>query len=122
MSRVIAIREQTRFVLASLAGGPMRGPAIIKRVEALSGGRIRLATGTLFTVLDRLTAAGYVRSASEEWAGGRQLRGYVLTLSGLRALQAVASRAAGFVTRSGHAERVGSIVNVGGRVRIGGKG
>ena len=40
------------------AGGPLHGYAIMKRAEELSGGRVRLATGTLYTALDRLTAEG----------------------------------------------------------------
>jgi hypothetical protein len=40
--------------------------AIIKHAEELSGGRVRLATGTLYTALDRLTADGRVQLVSEE--------------------------------------------------------
>jgi hypothetical protein len=43
----------TYFVLASLLDGPLHGYAIIQRTKNLSGGRIRLATGTLYTALDR---------------------------------------------------------------------
>ena len=50
------IREPAYFVLASLLDGPLHGYAIIQRTEQLSGGRVRLATGTLYTALDRLTA------------------------------------------------------------------
>ena len=49
------MREPTYFVLASLLRGPLHGYAIIKRAEQLSDGRVRLATGTLYTALDRLT-------------------------------------------------------------------
>jgi PadR family transcriptional regulator, regulatory protein PadR len=48
------MREPTYFVLASLLDGPLHGYAIIQRSEELSGGRVRLATGTLYTALDRL--------------------------------------------------------------------
>jgi DNA-binding PadR family transcriptional regulator len=55
------MREPTYFVLASLLDGPLHGYAIIQRTEELSGGRIRLATGTSYTALDRLSSEGYVR-------------------------------------------------------------
>ena len=55
------MREPTYFVLASLLRGPLHGYAIVKRAEQLSDGRVRLATGTLYTALDRLTADGHVR-------------------------------------------------------------
>ena len=71
MSRSSAMREPTYFVLASLLGGPLHGYAIIKRADELSGGRVRLATGTLYTALDRLTAEGHVQLVSEETVGGR---------------------------------------------------
>jgi Transcriptional regulator PadR-like family len=52
------MREPAYLVLASLPAGPRHGYAIIQRAEHLSGGRVRLATGTLYTALDRLTAGG----------------------------------------------------------------
>jgi DNA-binding PadR family transcriptional regulator len=48
----------TYFVLAALLEGPLHGYAIMKRAEEMSGGRVRLATGTLYAALDRLTEQG----------------------------------------------------------------
>ena len=56
-----SMREPTYFVLAALLAGPLHGYAIMKRAGELSGGRVRLATGTLYTALDRLTDEGQVR-------------------------------------------------------------
>ena len=91
---VIAMREPTYFVLAALLAGPLHGYAIIKRAEEMSGGRVRLATGTLYTALDRLTAEGYVRLVSEELVAGRVRRSYGLTDAGSAALRAEALRMA----------------------------
>ena len=88
------MREPTYFVLASLQDGPLHGYAIIKRAEGLSHGRVRLATGTLYTALDRLTAEGYVRLVSEEIVSGRARRCYGLTDAGAAALRAEATRMA----------------------------
>jgi PadR family transcriptional regulator len=88
------MREPTYFVLASLLDGPLHGYAIIKRAENLSGGRVRLATGTLYTALDRLTAEGFVRLVSEEIVAGRIRRSYGLTDRGSAALRAEAQRMA----------------------------
>jgi PadR family transcriptional regulator PadR len=88
------MREPTYFVLASLLRGPLHGYAIIKRAEQLSDGRVRLATGTLYTALDRLTADGYVRLVSEETVAGRIRRSYGLTEDGATALRAEAQRMA----------------------------
>jgi PadR family transcriptional regulator PadR len=89
-----SMRQPTYFVLAALLGGPLHGYAIIKRAEELSGGRVRLATGTLYTALDRLTAQGHVELVSEETVGGRIRRTYGLTESGSAALRAEARRMA----------------------------
>jgi PadR family transcriptional regulator, regulatory protein PadR len=88
------MREPTYFVLASLLDGPLHGYAIIQRAEQLSGGRVRLATGTLYTALDRLTAEGYVELVREEIVNGRVRRCYGLTSSGAGALRAEATRMA----------------------------
>ena len=88
------MREPTYFVLASLLAGPLHGYAIIKRTEELSGGRVRLATGTLYTALDRLTAEGCVQLVSEETVAGRVRRSYGLTEDGAAALRAEAQRMA----------------------------
>ena len=88
------MREPTYFVLAALLAGPLHGYAIIKRAEELSGGRVRLATGTLYTALDRLTAQGHVELVGEETVAGRVRRTYGLTESGSAALRAEAQRMA----------------------------
>lgn len=88
------MREPTYFVLASLLDGPLHGYAIMKRASELSDSRIRLATGTLYTALDRLTAEGYIQCVREEIVNGRARRSYGLTRSGAAALHAEASRMA----------------------------
>ena len=88
------MREPTYFVLAALLDGPLHGYAIIKRTEDLSEGRVRLATGTLYTALDRLTDEGYVHLVSEEVVSGRIRRSYGLTDEGSAALRAEAQRMA----------------------------
>ena len=88
------MREPTYFVLAALLRGPLHGYAIMKRAEELSGGRVRLATGTLYTALDRLTAEGHVQLVSEETVAGRVRRTYGLTEGGSAALRAEAVRMA----------------------------
>jgi PadR family transcriptional regulator PadR len=104
------MREPTYFVLASLLDGPLHGYAILRRTEELSGGRVRLATGTLYTALDRLTAEGYVELVREEIVNGRARRSYGLTSSGAGALRAEATRmaeAARLVTEPGRRVKMG---------------
>src|ERR1700734_4319260 len=89
------MREPTYFLLASLLDGPLHGYAIIQRAAELSDGRVKMATGTLYTALDRLTAQGYVELVREEIVNGRARRSYALTPSGADALRAAAARMGG---------------------------
>jgi PadR family transcriptional regulator, regulatory protein PadR len=102
------MREPTYFVLTSLLAGPLHGYGIIKRAAELSQGRVQLATGTLYTALDRLAAEGYVRLVSDEVVSGRPRRSYGLTDAGAGALRAEAQRmaqAARLVTEADGARR-----------------
>jgi DNA-binding PadR family transcriptional regulator len=84
------MREPTYFILAALQGDPLHGYAIIKQTEVLSHGRVKPATGTLYTALDRLTGEGYVQVVNEEIVHGRARRYYTLTPEGRAALHAEA--------------------------------
>ncbi len=90
----IQLRGPSYFVLASLLDGELHGYVIIKRVEALSDGAVRLAAGSLYAVLDRLADAGLVEVVSEEIVNGRARRYYALTAEGGTALQDEAARLA----------------------------
>jgi DNA-binding PadR family transcriptional regulator len=106
------MRAPTYYVLVSLLDGPLHGYAIIQRAAELSGNRVRLATGTLYTALDRLTADGYVRLVREEIVNGRARRSYGLTDSGAAGLRAEAARmadAARLVTSSENRRRARSV-------------
>jgi len=88
------MREPTYFILAALQDQPRHGYAIMARAEELSGGVVKLATGTLYAALDRLTGEGYVRAVREEIVNGRARRYYALTDAGRAALVAEAERMA----------------------------
>lgn len=88
------MREPTYFILAALQDEPLHGYAIIKRAEELSAGRVRLATGTLYAALDRLTAEEQIHLVREEVVNGRARRYYEITPRGEQALQAEAQRMA----------------------------
>jgi DNA-binding PadR family transcriptional regulator len=96
------MREPTYYTLASLLDGPLHGYGIIKRAHELSEGTVRLAAGTLYAALDRLTEAGLVAVDGAEVVDGRARRYYRLTGSGRSALRDEAARlarAAEVVTR-----------------------
>jgi DNA-binding PadR family transcriptional regulator len=82
-----AIHEATCLVMAALVGESQNGSGIVVRVRDLSGGRIQLRAGTLFTVLDMLRAQGLVRIDRDEVVGGRPRRYYRLSPSGVRQVE-----------------------------------
>ena len=77
---------QAFFVLTALAGRPRHGYGIVREVEELSQGRVRLKIGSLYGVLDRLAAEGLIEADREEAHEGRLRRYYRLTREGRRAL------------------------------------
>ncbi|MCP5030530.1 MAG: PadR family transcriptional regulator [Actinomycetia bacterium] len=86
------MREPTYFVLLTLLGGPLHGYGIAKRAEALSEGRVRLAAGTLYGALDRLTDQGLISVDSEDLVNGRRRRYYRISQSGRQAVLAEVER------------------------------
>jgi len=108
MSMRTPLREPSYFVLAALLDGPLHGYAVIKRVDELSAGRVRLAAGTLYAALDRLAAEELLTVVSEEVVNGCVRRYYGLTENGSAAVRAEAERmaaAAALVIKRKHAAR-----------------
>jgi PadR family transcriptional regulator, regulatory protein PadR len=77
---------QAFFVLTALADGPRHGYGIVGDAAEMSQGRVRLKIGSLYGVLDRLTAEGLIEPDREEAHDGRLRRYYRLTEDGRRAL------------------------------------
>ncbi|MFK4101966.1 PadR family transcriptional regulator [Streptomyces sp. NPDC019531] len=82
------------FVLTALADQPRHGYGILREVEELSEGTVQMRVGTLYGVLDRLTADGLIVLDREEVQQGRLRRYYRLTDEGTVALAAEAERLA----------------------------
>jgi PadR family transcriptional regulator, regulatory protein PadR len=82
------------FILASLQDGPLHGYGIIKRANDISNGRVELAVGTLYGVIDRLVSNGLIVLSSEEIVDGRARRSYELTAFGTSELHVEAARLA----------------------------
>ncbi|GHE29314.1 PadR family transcriptional regulator [Streptosporangium violaceochromogenes] len=87
--------EPAFLLLTALVDGPRHGYGIVQEIEKLSDGRVQLKIGTLYGVLDRLAADELVTLDREEAQQGRLRRYYRLTESGMRALEAEATRLAG---------------------------
>ena len=84
--------EATYFILAALLEGPLHGYGIIKRAEEQSGGRMRLAVGTLYGALDRMAGNGLIAVDREETVDGRPRRYFRITDEGHHAVTKEAVR------------------------------
>ena len=84
MNENIALTESTYYILLSLYT-PQHGYGVMQQTEKLSGGRVRLAAGTLYGALNSLCEKGWIvpLPAAEE---GRK-KEYKLTPQGLIVLR-----------------------------------
>ena len=80
------LTEPVLLILTSLAAHPRHGYALIKDIELLSSGRVRMSTGTLFGALKRLLDDGWIERFELEDTS-RQKQAYRLTALGRRQLQ-----------------------------------
>jgi DNA-binding PadR family transcriptional regulator len=87
-----AMQETTFLILTALAARSQHGYGIIADVSGISGGRVRLRAGTLYTALDRLRADELIGVDREEVVEGRLRRYYRLTPKGSGLLSAEAAR------------------------------
>ena len=84
--------EATYYVLAALLDQRLHGYGIVKKAAELSGGSVKLTTGTLYGALDRLVGQGLVTPDGEEEVGGRLRRYYRISESGAEAVRGEAAR------------------------------
>lgn len=79
-----ALTESTYYILLSLVT-PQHGYGIMQQTEKLSGGRVRLAAGTLYGALTALCERGWI--APLPVAEESRRKEYKLTDQGLAALR-----------------------------------
>jgi PadR family transcriptional regulator, regulatory protein PadR len=90
----VELRPPSYFALAALIDGPLHGYAIAQRARELSGGRVRLSTGTLYALLERALSESLITAGQPYVEGGRQRRDYTLTPAGRAVLAEEAARLA----------------------------
>lgn len=85
------LTEPVFLVLLSLAQAPRHGYALLKDTEALSDGRVRLSTGTLYGVIHRLLESEWIERFETDDTS-RDKQSYRLTSLGRKFLQAELDR------------------------------
>ena len=84
MAEGFALTEATYYILLSLVR-PRHGYGIMQLTEELSGGRVRLAAGTLYGALNALSAKGWIIQLPSDEDSRR--KEYRLTEKGLHVLR-----------------------------------
>jgi DNA-binding PadR family transcriptional regulator len=80
------LTEPVFLILLSLAGKPRHGYALMKDIESLSNGRVRMSTGTLYGALRRLLEDDWIERFEQEDTA-REKQAYRLTSVGSKQLQ-----------------------------------
>src|SRR5579863_8568096 len=75
------LTEPVLLILMSLADSPRHGYALMKDIEVISEGRVRLSTGTLYEALRRLLTDGAIERF-EQPDTSREKQSYRLTAAG----------------------------------------
>jgi DNA-binding PadR family transcriptional regulator len=87
----LPVSESVLLILLSLSAESRHGYAILKDVEQLSNGRVKMSTGTLYGALRRLLEDGWIERIVEESAP-RDRQSYRLTRNGTAVLAAEVGR------------------------------
>jgi len=100
--QLLPLREPTFFILLSLAPQEKHGYAILKDIEEVSEGKVKLSTGTLYEALARLLDQGLIERVSDNTEITKTLKGrshpgkprkaYRLTKNGRQVLEAETKR------------------------------
>ena len=80
-----ALTEAVYYILLSLMQ-PLHGYGIMQNVERLSGGRLRLAAGTLYGAISSMLEKGWIAAIVGE--GDSRKKEYVITEAGKAILRA----------------------------------
>lgn len=84
-----ALTEAVYYILLSLME-PMHGYGIMQNVERLSGGRLRLAAGTLYGAISTMLEKGWITAIAGE--SDSRKKEYVITDAGRGILRAEYAR------------------------------
>lgn len=83
MGESYALTEAVYYILLSLCS-PQHGYGIMQMTEKMSGGRVRLAAGTLYGALSSLCSKGWIEALPGE--EGSRRKEYVITQLGRQVL------------------------------------
>jgi DNA-binding PadR family transcriptional regulator len=101
MSRERPLPAASLHVVLALLGGELHGYALMRRVDELSDGAVRMGPGTLYGTLNRLVDTGLIEETTDRRArpDGERRRYYQLTGAGRQVALDELARLDGLVRR-----------------------
>ncbi len=110
--RSLPLRRNWFHILLALSRGAAHGYAVMKEVQAHSGGGVRLWPATLYGALRDMADGGLIEEvpASQSTAtDARERRSYRITAAGSKALNAEAKRLAALVSLVRDSDPAGTV-------------
>jgi DNA-binding PadR family transcriptional regulator len=105
MARTKPLPAASLHLMLALLDGEVHGYALMRRVEELSGGAVRMGAGTLYGTLNRLVETGLIEETTDRSPRGEheRRRYYELTPTGREVAIDELTRLQGLVRRTaGH--------------------
>src|ERR1051326_7906225 len=75
------------LVLKALSLAPLHGVGVMRRIEQITGGSLRVSYGSLFPALHRMEARGWLSARWSVSDANRRAKYYTLTTAGRRQLR-----------------------------------
>lgn len=91
-SPALPLQPRDYLILLALSGGRLHGYGVVKEVERISEGTVRMDPANLHRALKRMVRDGLVRDAGRHAAGDGRRRYFELADPGRRLAQAEAAR------------------------------
>ncbi len=92
MKRSEPMSESYYYILLCLAKGANHGYGIMQMTEKLSGGDVKIGSGTMYGATSNMMKKGWIREIMSDEPGLERRRLYQLTESGRTALRAEIER------------------------------
>ena len=92
MMRIEPLSESYYYILLCLAKGANHGYGIMQMTEKLSGGDVKIGSGTMYGATGNMMKKGWIREIMSDEPGLERRRLYQLTDSGRKALRAEINR------------------------------
>jgi len=89
---LLPLTEAFYYILVTLCAGPAHGYAMMQAIESMSGGRVRIGAGTLYTAISTLVSKGLIENAPDLPGADSRRKMYAITPEGRQVLAAEVQR------------------------------